>query len=451
MKKNLLLFLACAFAVNSVAQWNPQNGSGDLTTPIARTGIINLDGYNSAQIRLNSTGTYYGKIGNPSSQVWSLGWGTWNSDINPVLNWTAAGKIGIGTTSPGELLHVYSTLQYPRISVQSAHSAGAPGFDIRDASGTEKFTWHYDIAGGFMGFYQGGVGNRMVINNSGNVGIGLVTPQTLLNINQGAGDATTGTPALRIGGTGNYPSLEFGIKGAYDGMISTYGNDLHLYSGNWRVAGAVASENHNISFYTSQANSANWNTPKMYLRYDGNFGIGTTAPGGKLDINAGGSYAIRTSTSSRYVIEVKNTSDLDGGWWLVNDPNGSFVLHENSIGDQFTIKPGGNVGIGTTTPGNFKLAVNGKIWGTEVQVALTNPGPDYVFEKSYTLPTLEEVKSYIDQNKHLPEVPSAKEMEANGVNVGEMNMLLLKKIEELTLYLIEQQKEINELKNQIKK
>jgi hypothetical protein len=116
----------------------------------------------------------------------------------------------------------------------------------------------------------------------------------------------------------------------------------------------------------------------------------------------------------------------------------------------------GNVGIGTTTPGSFKLAVNGKIWGTEVQVALNNPGPDYVFNSDYNLLSLEEIKTYIDKNKHLPEVPSAKEMEANGVQLGEMNMLLLKKIEELTLYMIRQDEqnkrqteEINRLREMI--
>jgi hypothetical protein len=82
----------------------------------------------------------------------------------------------------------------------------------------------------------------------------------------------------------------------------------------------------------------------------------------------------------------------------------------------------------------------------EVKVDLSVPGPDYVFNSDYNLLTLEEIQTYIDKNKHLPEVPSAKEMEANGVQLGEMNMLLLKKIEELTLYLLEQQKQISELK-----
>jgi hypothetical protein len=84
-------------------------------------------------------------------------------------------------------------------------------------------------------------------------------------------------------------------------------------------------------------------------------------------------------------------------------------------------------------------------------------GPDYVFEKDYDLLSLSELETYITQNKHLPEVPSAKEMEAEGLNLKEMNLLLLKKVEELTLHLIEMKKtseiqanEIESLKLKIK-
>jgi hypothetical protein len=83
----------------------------------------------------------------------------------------------------------------------------------------------------------------------------------------------------------------------------------------------------------------------------------------------------------------------------------------------------------------------------EVKVDLNVPGPDYVFEKDYNLMSLEEIKAYIEKHKHLPEVPSAKEMETNGVNLSEMNMILLKKVEELTLHVIELKKE-NELQTQ---
>jgi hypothetical protein len=104
----------------------------------------------------------------------------------------------------------------------------------------------------------------------------------------------------------------------------------------------------------------------------------------------------------------------------------------------------GNVGIGTATPGSFKLAVNGKIWSQEVNVAMNNPGPDYVFEKDYNLLSLADVETFINENKHLPEIPSAKEMEKDGLNLKEMNLLLLKKVEELTLHLIDQSKKLQD-------
>ena len=103
----------------------------------------------------------------------------------------------------------------------------------------------------------------------------------------------------------------------------------------------------------------------------------------------------------------------------------------------------GNLGIGTNTPDSgYKLTVKGKIWTREVKVTSTAGGADFVFENTYKLPTLEEVEQFITENKHLPEIASAKEMEENGIHLAEMNIKLLQKIEELTLYTIQQQKEL---------
>lgn len=112
----------------------------------------------------------------------------------------------------------------------------------------------------------------------------------------------------------------------------------------------------------------------------------------------------------------------------------------NELGERLRIDFNGNVGIGTSNPDEL-LTVAGNIHSQEVKVTIdAGTGPDYVFEENYNLRSLEETEAYIQTNKHLPEVPSAKEMEANGIQLGEMNMLLLKKIEELTLHTIEQQK-----------
>ncbi len=110
---------------------------------------------------------------------------------------------------------------------------------------------------------------------------------------------------------------------------------------------------------------------------------------------------------------------------------------------------GENVGIGTDTP-DSKLTVNGTIHTKEVKVDLNGfPAPDFVFDEDYNLSALEETEKYIEANKHLPEIPSANEMEANGINLKELNLKLLQKVEELTLYLIEQSKDIEFLKNRV--
>ncbi|MNQ57812.1 hypothetical protein D3C85_719810 [compost metagenome] len=105
----------------------------------------------------------------------------------------------------------------------------------------------------------------------------------------------------------------------------------------------------------------------------------------------------------------------------------------------------GNVGIGTTNP-TSKLTVAGNINSREVKVTV-DAGADFVFEKNYNLPSLESVDKYIKENKHLPEIASADEMKKDGINLSEMNIKLLQKIEEMTLYMIEMKRE-NEKQNE---
>ncbi len=111
--------------------------------------------------------------------------------------------------------------------------------------------------------------------------------------------------------------------------------------------------------------------------------------------------------------------------------------------DNLVLKSNGNVGVGTISP-KAKLDVAGTIKATEIKVEAQTA--DFVFEEDYTLKDLSEVESFIKENKHLPDIPSAKEMEASGVNLAEMNKLLLQKVEELTLYLIEKEDEVKALK-----
>ncbi|MBV6647253.1 MAG: TMF family protein, partial [Cyclobacteriaceae bacterium] len=147
---------------------------------------------------------------------------------------------------------------------------------------------------------------------------------------------------------------------------------------------------------------------------------------------------------------VSNTANSSGQMFL-NARSASAETGVDGSGSQVPFMTLGNgfdnnvaVGIGTTTPKNA-LDVAGTIRSTEVKVEAT-PWPDFVFDQDYQLPLLEEVKDYIDKNRHLPEIPSAVQVEEEGINLGEMNAKLLQKIEELTLYVIEINSEVQQLK-----
>lgn len=139
-----------------------------------------------------------------------------------------------------------------------------------------------------------------------------------------------------------------------------------------------------------------------------------------------------------------------GSWFNILSLNGSnrldVVANSNTL---MSIKSNGNVGINTTDTKGHMLAVKGDIVAEEVLVALYNDWPDYVFEQDYQLMTVEELDEFIQQNKHLPNVPSAEEVSEKGFSLGEMDAKLLEKVEELTLYVIELKKELNKAKKNI--
>jgi hypothetical protein len=163
-------------------------------------------------------------------------------------------------------------------------------------------------------------------------------------------------------------------------------------------------------------------SPYAGIRMDnlGNVGIGQPTPQAMLD--------------------VAGTTLLEGNVTLALTPSGTV---------------GGAVGIGCPPPlpsasGNYILAVNGNLAATEVVVEVPTNGvfADYVFDDKYRLKPLLELESYLKENKHLPDVPSAKEVEKNGISLGKMNTILVKKVEEQTLYIIELNKQLQQLKKE---
>ena len=257
----------------------------------------------------------------------------------------------------------------------------------------------------------------LTIADNGNVGVGTATPAALLDIQK------------------------------------TYGNDVGIKlsqpgSAIWDIKNTATS-----GLFTIGAGGGTYfNIDKT----NGNVGIATTTPGYKLDI-----YTPATATEAYSGINLQSDNFgylIEGG--LKQNAGGILKFSLNTAGaksEKFRIDQNGHVGIGTTNP-DEKLTVKGKIHTEEVKVDLAVPA-DYVFQKYYTgkselksdyvMPTLAEIENFTKKNHHLPNVLSAQEIKQNGLSLGEMSNVLLQKVEELTLYAIEQNKVIEELKTQV--
>jgi hypothetical protein len=278
--------------------------------------------------------------------------------------------------------------------------------------------------------------------NGGNVGIGTTKPVSMLDVNGNITMAETAALFFNSYYSGGWKYRANGFGNA----IAQTGTGDFTFSTMTNNTGGVGS-------------AAIPNT-RMTILNNGNVGIGTTTPIASLTLSGSESLNPNQGAETDYKglsIAFKGES-LGGNYFLggikMVRPTGTFVdaadmVLSTSFGtnsEKMRITALGDVGIGTTDTKGYKFAVNGSVIATSVTIKPNSAWPDYVFKKDYQLRPLTELKDYIDQHQHLPEIPSEQEVLKNGINVGEMNSLHMKKLEELTLYLIEKDKELNEQK-----
>ncbi len=328
--------------------------------------------------------------------------------------------------------------------------------------------------------------------SNGNVGIGNGNPVSKLDVNG----------AVRI-------SNRISILSWYNPVVGHTHNSFVMngdrINGNWRIFGDGARSSigvidtdifanirfishHDSNFIDGKSLSDEElinNNTKMIITNDGQVGIGTTAPLAQLHVSDeaipqySGNRAfdanliVQSTSTSRNISEGaaigfvlpantdgsnhwqqgrilvtpdnQNTGDASGRMYLQT----RYLKNQNewAYRDNLVLKSNGNVGIGTENP-DAELAVNGTIHTKEVKVDLIG-WSDFVFEESYDLPSLEQVEAQIKEKGHLKDIPSAAEVAENGIYLGEMDAKLLQKIEELTLYMIDLNKQVQTQKTEI--
>ena len=435
---------------------------GNVTSPLAKLHILG-DGVENADILLASTGTNKSiiqfrnsdnnitvgsdnvmKFNAPNMQFYPTGQVAVNGAFKATGNVTLSGLAG----SSSKVLTVGTNGQLSSVEYST----------FNDNLGNHTAEQNINLNGKKIVNGTSGTGG-IFVSTGGKVriGTGTTAPTNALEVNgttvstnlKISGLASSTQKVLTVGTGGQVSSTD--VSTFADNMgdhIATQNIDLH---NNWIVNGASG-------------------LGGIFVSTTGNVGINTELPQQKLHVKDGNILISRLSNRppgstngsllfgdtittahpfGRWGIEYLDQDGVRGlNFWKTSDNIGgplNYVLFLCSE-ENDTLK--GNVGIGTGNP-KEKLTVNGRILAREVIVSNDiRTWPDYVFAPGYEMMSLTELEAYVNEHHHLPDVPSAEEVEEQGIGLGEMNAILLQKVEEMTLRMIEMEKRIHELESQ---
>ncbi|MDO9186597.1 MAG: hypothetical protein Q7W13_11360 [Bacteroidia bacterium] len=394
------------------------------------------------------------------------------------------GNVGIGTAAPGKKFDVNGDAL-----IGASNRAAGHAFlflDAGTAAGNEphfrfsqntilkaQIKWSSDAAGG-IDFYTVGTGSFVRFTNAGNVGIGITSPLAKLHLNNGSVlfDGTTGATPTSGAGT---RMMWIPAKGAFRAgtALSSEWNDASIGTNSTAFgSGTTASGSYSSAFgggtiASGYLSSAFGNGSVASGQNSTALGSSTTASGVGSVAAGSGSVAsgvlsnvfgisLTAQSYASFVIGRYNTISGTTGSWVATDP--LFVIGNGAsagaASNALTVLKNGKTLIGNPTlagfmgtPDGYLLFVQQGILAEKVKVAVATTAywSDYVFDEKYKLKSIEDLESFVKTNKHLPNIPSAEEVVKDGIDMATIDAKLLEKIEELSLYIIQQNKRIEAL------
>ena len=358
------------------------------------------------------------------------------------------GFVGIGTTNPQKALHIVTFHDVDLLIDNSAVET------------PPKHMSHYGIR-----LEDKTTTTTTTIDNIGNSSSSVGINDTRFDLEAFGGNLLIGRPldpSLSIDKDGKVVIAKHQKSTPYDsdGMFDKNQLVSFIVEGDSKMENlAVNNEVHALKFFRAGIELVNqWDRVNNDISYSyGKVGIGVNDPQACLHIQCGsgkGMILEGNTTNNAAYIEMKPSgigsagTVYNRGFMGFGDGNNRrmFMVNEFADGDIY-IASGSNGGISLNPSDNKSVAVNGKLWAKEIQVAVLNPWGDYVFDNEYNLMDLETIEQFIHVNHHLPAVPSAESVEKDGIDVAEMNTIMMVKIEELTLHVIALNKRIIELES----